>query len=55
MKFKQEDSFKHYNYPEEVLNYIRALIPNNINGDIFEDSHKVSLKEFCEVLQIKLL
>ena len=47
--------FKHYNYPGKMLNYIRAVIPNDIKGDILEDSHKVSLKEFCKVLQIKLL
>ena len=39
MKTQQEDTSKHYSYPEEVLNYIRALMP----------------KEFCEVLRKKLL
>ena len=47
--------FKHYNYPEEVLNYIRALIPNDIKDQILEILDKVSRKEFCEPLQIKLL
>ena len=34
MKFQQEDAFKHYNYPEEMLNYIRTLVSNNIKGEI---------------------
>ena len=52
MKIQREDTFRHYSYPEEILNYIRALVPNKIKGEILEDSCKVSLKEFCEVLQI---
>ena len=55
IKFQREDSLKHYNYLEEVLNYIRALVPNDTTGEILVDSYKVSLKEFCEALQIKLL
>ena len=39
----------------KLLNYIRALVPNSIKGEILEDSCKVSLKEFCEALQIELL
>ena len=46
-----KDTFKHYNYSEEVLNYIRALVPNSVNGEILEDWFKVSLQEFCEALQ----
>ena len=52
MKIQREDTFRHYSYPEEILNYIRALVPKKIKGEILEDSYKVSLKEFCEVLQI---
>ena len=52
---QQEDAFKHYNYPEEVLNYIHALVPNDVKGEILEDWYKVLLKELCEALQIKLL
>ena len=55
MKFQQEDNFKHYNYREEMLIYIRALVPNDIKDEILEDSYKVLLKEICEALQIKLL
>ena len=54
MKFQQEDNFKHYNYPEEMLIYNRALVPNDIKDKILEDSYKVLLKEICETLQIKL-
>ena len=55
MKFQQEDTFKRYNYMEEMLNYICALVPNDIKGEILEDLYKVLLKELCEALQIKLL
>ena len=37
-----------------MLNYIRALV-KDIKGEILKDSYKVSLKESCEALQIKLL
>ena len=55
MKFQQEDTFKHYNYREEMLKYIGALVPNDIKDEVLENSCKVSLKELCEALQIKLL
>ena len=54
-KFQQEDSLKHYYYPEEMQYYICALVPNNITREILKDSCKFSLKEFCEAFQIKLL
>ena len=34
MKFQQENDFKHYNYPEEMLNYIRTLVQNDIKGKL---------------------
>ena len=37
MKFQQEDTFKPYNCLEEVLNHIRALVLNDIKGDIFRE------------------
>ena len=52
---QQELTFKDYNYLEEVLNYFRALPPNDVKGEILEDWYKVSLKEVCEALQNKLL
>ena len=48
MKFYQDNNFKHYIYPEEMLNYIRALVPNAIKDEILHDLYKVSLKEFCK-------
>ena len=55
MKVQEEDTFKHYNYSEEILNYIRALVPNDMKSEILGDLYKVSPKEFCEALQITLL
>ena len=37
MKTQQEDTSKHYSYPEEMLNNIRALMPNDVKGEILED------------------
>ena len=54
-KIQPEVTFKHYNYLEEVLNNIRALVPNNVKGEFLKDWYKVSLKKVCEVLQNKLL
>ena len=44
-KTQQEDPFKHYNYQEKVLNYIRALVPNNVKGDTLE-VYRIGIK-FC--------
>ena len=38
-----------------MLNYIRALVPNEVTGEILGDWYKVLLKEICEALQNKLL
>ena len=54
-KIQPEVTFKHYNYLEEVLNYILALVLNYLKGEFLKDWHKVSLKKVCEVLQNKLL
>ena len=53
--FQQEVTFKHYNYLKEVLNYICALVPNDVKDKILEDWYKVLVKEVCEALQNKLL
>ena len=45
MEFQQDYTFKHYDYREEVLNYICALVPNNIKGEISENLYKVLLKD----------
>ena len=55
MKFQQENNFKYYSYPEEMLNYIRVLVHNIIKGEIIEDLYKVCLKEFCKALQIVMI
>ena len=39
MKIRQEDTFKHCDYLEELLNYIRSLIPNDVKGHILEDRY----------------
>ena len=54
-EIQQEVTFKHYYYLEEVLNCIRALVPNDVKGEILEDWYKVSLKEVSEAFQKKLL
>ena len=38
-----------------MLKYIRVLVPNAVKGEVLENSKNVSLKEFFEALQIKLL
>ena len=55
MKIQQEVTFKHYNYLEEVENYIFALLPNDVKVEILDYWFKILLKEFCEVLQNKLM
>ena len=55
MKIQQEVTFKHYNYLEEMLNYIRPLARNDVKGEILEDWYKVWLNEVCEALKNKLL
>ena len=37
MKAQQENSFKHYNYREDVLNYIRARVPSDLKDETLED------------------
>ena len=39
MKIRQEDTFKHCDYLEELLNYIHSLIPNDVKGHILEDRY----------------
>ena len=52
MKIQQKECLKRYCCPEEVLNYILAMVPTGIKDDILEDWYKVLLKEFCESSQI---
>ena len=39
-KTKKTKYFQHCNYLEEMLNYIRALAPNDVKGKILEDWFK---------------
>ena len=48
-KIQQGVTYKHYSYQEEVLNYIRALVPSYVQGEVLEDWYNV-----CESLQNKL-
>ena len=44
-----------YHYHDEVLEYIRAIAPRDIKGEIREQAYRVSLTEFCEALSIQKL
>ena len=44
-KIQQENTFKHYNYLEEVLNYISSLVSKDVKDETLEDWYKVSLNE----------
>ena len=48
-KIQQGVTYKHYSYQEEVLNYIRALVPSDVQGEVLEEWYNV-----CESLQNKL-
>ena len=50
-KIWQEDTFNHYNYLEEVLNYIRALVQNDVKGLNLRGLEQSFTKEFCKALQ----
>ena len=41
-----------YRYPDAILNFIRELTPEDIKGEIREDAHKVTLKDFCQALDM---
>ena len=43
-----------YKYPPSVLSYIRELAPGDIVGEIRDDAFDVTIKEFCEALDIPL-
>ena len=44
----------HYGYPKSVLDFIRELAPGDIVGEIRDDAYKISMKEFCESLDIPI-
>ena len=41
-----------YGYPPSVLNFLRSLAPDNIVGDVFDDAFVVTMKDFCEAMQM---
>ena len=47
MKIQQEVTFKHYNYLEEVLNYIRTQVPNDVKGEILENLYVLPCQIIC--------
>ena len=49
---QQKDTCKRKNYLQEVLNYICALVPNNVKGENLKDWYKVLPKEFYEPCKI---
>ena len=41
-----------FGYPQSVLDYLRKLAPGDIVWEIRDDAYKVSMKEFCNALDI---
>ena len=44
-----------YHYPDKVLEYIRAIAPGDIKGEIRDQADRVSITGFCEVFIIQKL
>ena len=44
-----------YHYPDEVLEYIRAMAHGDIKREIMEQADRISITEFCEALSIQKL
>ena len=45
-KIQQEVTFKHYKCHGKVLNYIRALVPNDVKGEILENWCNICWERF---------
>ena len=41
-----------YGYPAAVLDFIREVTPGDIKGEHRDDAHLVTLKEFCQALDM---
>ena len=54
MKMKIDPTGGHH-YPDEVLEYIRAIATGDIKGEIREQAYRVSITEICETLSIQKL
>ena len=39
-----------YTMPGEVLAFVRALLPRQVNGSVRSDAYRVSLEEFANVV-----
>ena len=46
------DNNPSYAFPEEVLGYIRDIVPGDVKGEIRDDAYKLTLAQFCESLDI---
>ena len=42
-----------YHFPDEVLEYIRAIAPEDIKGEIREQANRVSITDFVKLLVYK--
>ncbi|CAH3166998.1 unnamed protein product [Porites lobata] len=40
-------------FPPCVLTYIRHLAPGDVKGEIKEDAYQVTMKEFCEAMDLQ--
>ena len=49
------DATAGYHYPDEVLEYIRAIVPGDIKGEIRQQAYRVSITKFCEAPSIQKL
>ena len=49
------DATAGYHYPDEVLEYIRAIVPGDIKGGIRQQTYRVSITKVCEALSIQKL
>ena len=44
-----------YHYPGKVMQYVRAIAPGDVKGEIREQAYRDSITEFCEVLSTQKL
>lgn len=47
---KVGDPDKPYAYPEEILDFLRAVYDKNIKADIVEGTNKISLSKFAQII-----
>ncbi|XP_070574316.1 uncharacterized protein [Ptychodera flava] len=45
----------HYAFPAVILQYLRALLPRNVKGDLWKDAFQVSMEQFVEAITPTLL